>query len=71
VTADPPGHNGGPLRLYRAWWPALTSVTGWFGGIALVAADLLRDGALDGGAVPIYAALLAAGTGGALLGGRK
>lgn len=70
----PPQSDPGPSSRLRRWyeinWPPIAGMTSYVLAVGLLAADLITDWTVSSSALPGYAALLAAGTAGAVLGRR-
>lgn len=70
--AAPSSAEGPPSSRFRRWydanWPPIAGMTSYVAFVALMAADLINDWSVRGEALPGYAALLAAGTAGTVLG---
>lgn len=64
----PPPPPRGLLQRAGAGWPMAFSILCGLLCLVLATADLLQDWNVNGGAMPLYAALLAVATGGAVLG---
>lgn len=68
----PPTPPGPPSSRFRRWydanWPPIAGMTSYVLAVSLLAADLAADWTVSGNALPGYAALVAAGTAGTVLG---